>query len=41
VEASGVRGWRGWLEAKDVLNTLPAVELKRRCARRVLSRAAS
>jgi DNA polymerase (family 10) len=32
---------RGWLEAKDVLNTLPAVDLKRRCARRVLSRAAS
>jgi DNA polymerase (family 10) len=32
---------RGWLEAKDVLNTLPAVELKRRCARRTVSRAAS
>jgi DNA polymerase (family 10) len=32
---------RGWLEAKDVLNTLPAADLLRRCARRTLSRAAS
>ena len=32
---------RGWLEAGDVLNTLSAAELRRRCRRHPLSRAAS
>ena len=30
---------RGWLEAKDVLNTLPVKELRRRFARRMARRA--
>jgi DNA polymerase (family 10) len=30
---------RGWLEAKDILNTLPLEELERRLARRITRKA--